>query len=271
MGEHLEELRRRIIYGLIGTAVAAGGCLLFGNQLFKLFCQPLVNELHKNGLSTQLYYMELGEPFMVYIKISLICAACIASPWILYQLWQFVAAGLYPKERKYITKYVPLSIGLVISGMAFVYWIVLPWTIAFFLVFGDAIPAAGPGGRAGRDVAPGRRPAGVPGPQGGPGQPAAGQRLVQPARGSAQDVHRRHRRPRRHPRGAVRAQQPAQPARVVAGVHRPGADDAADVRPVLPVAAGRADAGADRHRPDRDHAGPAGGTSTSAWPSWPRA
>jgi Sec-independent protein secretion pathway component TatC len=50
-----------------------------------------------------------------------------------------VAAGLYPHERKYITKYVPLSIGLLIAGMVFVYYIVLPWTIGFFLAFGDSI------------------------------------------------------------------------------------------------------------------------------------
>ena len=140
MGEHLEELRRRIVFGLIGTAVAAGGCLLFGDKLFEFFCRPLITELRHKGLNTQLFYMEMGEPFMVFIKISLICAACIASPWIVYQLWQFVAAGLYPKERKYITRYVPLSIGLLIAGMVFVYYIVLPWTIAFFLTFGNSIP-----------------------------------------------------------------------------------------------------------------------------------
>ena len=57
-----------------------------------------------------------------------------------YQIWQFVAAGLYPHERKYITKYVPLSIALLIAGMIFVYFIVLPLSVDFFLDFSDAIP-----------------------------------------------------------------------------------------------------------------------------------
>ena len=140
MGDHLEELRRRIVYGLIGTAIAAAACLFFGDRLYDFFCRPLIVELQHKGLNTQLFYGELGEPFMVYMKISLICAACVASPWIVYQLWQFVAAGLYPKERKYVTRYVPLSIGLVIAGLVFVYYIVLPWTIAFFLTFGNSIP-----------------------------------------------------------------------------------------------------------------------------------
>ncbi len=140
MGEHLEELRRRIVFGLIGTAIAAGGCLLFGDRLIVFFCRPLINELRHKNLNPMFFYQELSEGFGVYIKICLICAACIASPWIIYQLWQFVAAGLYPKERKYITRYVPLSMGLLVAGMVFVYVIVLPWTIAFFVTFSDSIP-----------------------------------------------------------------------------------------------------------------------------------
>jgi sec-independent protein translocase protein TatC len=144
MGEHLEELRTRLVYAMIGMGVAAGLCFWFGERLIKIFCAPLIHQLQVRNLNTQLIYTELGEPFMVYVKISLISAAALSGPWMLFQIWQFVAAGLYPKERKYITKYIPLSIGLLIAGFAFVYWIVLPWTIAFFLTFGDdmAMPSA---------------------------------------------------------------------------------------------------------------------------------
>jgi sec-independent protein translocase protein TatC len=77
---------------------------------------------------------------MTYIKISVISALAIASPWILYQFWLFVAAGLYQHERKIITRFVPLSITLLIGGMAFVYFLVLPWTLKFFLAFSIEIP-----------------------------------------------------------------------------------------------------------------------------------
>ena len=140
MGEHLDELRRRLVHALIGTAVAAAGCLFYGDQLITMFCRPLIDAMRKENLNPSFFYQELSEGFGVYLKISLICAAVIASPWIVYQLWLFVAAGLYPKERKYITKYVPLSIGLLIAGVIFVYLIVLPWTIVFFLKFSDSIP-----------------------------------------------------------------------------------------------------------------------------------
>jgi sec-independent protein translocase protein TatC len=139
MGEHLEELRRRLIIALAGMAVAALVCFYFGEQVFTIFCRPLIHELQAKHLNPQIFYSELGEPFMVYIKVSLVCAAVLAAPWMLYQIWQFVAAGLYPHERKYITKYIPLSITLLIAGMIFVYLIVLPWTIGFFLAFGDGI------------------------------------------------------------------------------------------------------------------------------------
>ena len=91
-------------------------------------------------LNPQIHYDELGEGFLVWLQVNVITAIAIASPWIVYQLWQFVAAGLYPNERKYITRYSPLSIALLIPGMLFVYLLVLPWTIEFFLNFANDIP-----------------------------------------------------------------------------------------------------------------------------------
>jgi Sec-independent protein secretion pathway component TatC len=83
---------------------------------------------------------EASESFMVYIKISMITAAALASPWLIYQVWQFVAAGLYPHERKYITKYLPLSITLLVAGMTFLYFFVLPLMLKFFLAFNIGLP-----------------------------------------------------------------------------------------------------------------------------------
>jgi len=66
------------------------------------------------------------------MKVSLIAAMAISGPWIVYQLWKFISAGLYPKERKYVTKYIPLSITLMLLGMIFVYYVVLPFSLQFF-------------------------------------------------------------------------------------------------------------------------------------------
>jgi len=141
IGEHLEELRRRMLYGLGGMALVLAVFLLFlGDQVVVAFCRPLYNELARLGLNPQLQYTELGEGFLVWLRVNLISAIAISSPWIVYQLWLFVAAGLYPHERKYVTRYAPMSISLLIAGMLFVYFLVLPWSIRFFVDFANSIP-----------------------------------------------------------------------------------------------------------------------------------
>ncbi len=142
VGEHLEDLRRRLFLALLGYVVVLVVCFVYGERVIAGFCAPLVKVLSKHGINEQLVIEEVGEAFMVYIKISMISAAALAAPWILYQAWQFVAAGLYPKERKYITRYLPLSITLLIGGMMFVYFLVLPWTLHFLIKFTvDIVPA----------------------------------------------------------------------------------------------------------------------------------
>jgi sec-independent protein translocase protein TatC len=140
IGDHLEELRWRLILALLGFLVIAGICLWFGRDVMSVFCAPLVHTLQKYGLSPQLHSDEVPDVFMSYVEISLISAAASAAPWIVYQIWQFIAAGLYPHERKYVTKYVPLSLGLLITGMLFVYFLVLPWTLEFFISFSTSVP-----------------------------------------------------------------------------------------------------------------------------------
>src|SRR5438067_2278292 len=88
IGEHLEELRTRVVFGLIGFFIAAVVCLIFGKQMIAIFCRPLTISLVRAHINPQVFYTEAQEPFMVYIKISLICALAFASPWIVYHLWQ---------------------------------------------------------------------------------------------------------------------------------------------------------------------------------------
>lgn len=140
LGEHLEELRRRLIYALLGFVVALAGCLVFGKEVVAIFCKPLLVVMQEYEVNPMLYTGDLADGFMVYLKISMIAAVVIASPWIVWQLWLFIAAGLYPQERRTVTKFVPLSIVLLLAGELFVYYLVLPWTIQFFMAFSMSIP-----------------------------------------------------------------------------------------------------------------------------------
>lgn len=146
IGDHLEELRRRFVWALIGYGLVLTACLFYGDQVVAAFCQPLVEVLDKKGINSQLVIDEVGEGFMVFIQISMISAAAIASPWIAWQIWGFVAAGLFPHERKYVTKFLPVSISLMVGGMLFMYFFVLPWTLEFLVDFTVGIPAMGQGG-----------------------------------------------------------------------------------------------------------------------------
>lgn len=140
LGDHLEELRRRLLLSIVGFAVALGVCLVFGKEVLAIFCRPLLLVMQEYEVNPMLFMGNLSDGFMVYLKISMIGALVIASPWIVWQLWLFVAAGLYPNERKTVTRYVPLSLALLVGGELFVYFLVLPWTIQFFMAFSISIP-----------------------------------------------------------------------------------------------------------------------------------
>jgi sec-independent protein translocase protein TatC len=173
IGEHLDELRHRLIRALVGFAVAVLVCIGFGNRVTTFFCKPLIHVLQEKNLNTQLYYTEISDGFMVPLRIGIICGVVVASPWMAYQIWKFVAAGLYPRERKYVTKYLPLSIALLLSGMLFVYYLVLPMTIWFFVSVGNAIPLPNVGSPQTVIVPPGGIPM-APMLNGDPANPAPG-------------------------------------------------------------------------------------------------
>jgi sec-independent protein translocase protein TatC len=145
IGEHLEELRHRMIMALVGFVIVLFACLYFGNDVVAYFCRPLLITLESKGLPGTMFERQLGGTFMTYLSISMISAAAISAPWAIYQIWMFVAAGLYPNERRVVMRYAPLSIVLLIGGMLFVYFVVLPWTIEFFIDWsvGMPLPAMG--------------------------------------------------------------------------------------------------------------------------------
>lgn len=83
--------------------------------------------------------LNVQEAFVTYMKVSFIAGLIVASPWVFYQLWLFVAAGLYPHERKYIYTYLPMSIGLFLGGISFCFYGVLPTVLDFLLGYNTRI------------------------------------------------------------------------------------------------------------------------------------
>lgn len=95
---------------------------------------PSANELTPPASLTTL---TITEAFMTYFMVSIYCGIVLASPWILWQLWQFIAAGLYPQEKKYVYLYLPLSLTLFLGGCALAEFVVLPLGIRYLLSFNE--------------------------------------------------------------------------------------------------------------------------------------
>lgn len=136
LGDHLAELRMRLILALAGLIVAFIVCLFFGKYIIAFMKAPYTAVM---GDKAQLTTLKPAEVIVSYVKISLISGLIISSPWVFYHLWMFVAAGLYPHEKRYVRIAVPFSAVLFIIGALFFVLIVAPLCIRFFIKFGDML------------------------------------------------------------------------------------------------------------------------------------
>lgn len=134
--EHLGELRVRVRRAALAYVAGVAVAYLFAEPLFVLLARPLVRSWVQAGLGTPvLHFKSPVEPLFVYIKISLIGGLFLASPAIFWQLWRFVAPGLYARERKAVIPFVGASALCFVGGAAFGYFVVFPRLFGFLLGF----------------------------------------------------------------------------------------------------------------------------------------
>jgi sec-independent protein translocase protein TatC len=138
-GDHLEELRRRVIIALLGVVPIFIGAVILGRPILALLIHPLREELREASQPSALLATGPLETFSTYIHISLIATVLIGSPWILYQFWKFIAPGLYAHERKFVHILLPLSTALTVTSALFLYYVILPVVLAFFIGFGSQL------------------------------------------------------------------------------------------------------------------------------------
>jgi sec-independent protein translocase protein TatC len=138
-GEHLEELRRRLIFALVSLLPIFILCLVFGTTLMEFLLQPLQTQLRAANLPVLLQATGPMETFSAWIKVALIFSLILGIPLALYQLWLFIAPGLYAHERRFARFLVPLSISLATLGLLFLYYVLLPAVLSFVLNFGAAV------------------------------------------------------------------------------------------------------------------------------------
>lgn len=138
-GDHLEELRTRVFWALVGPLPVFVVCLVFGGPLLEFITAPLRTALIRAGESPHLIATSPVEPFAVYMKVAAVVTLLVGMPWVLYQLWLFVAPGLYAKERRFIYFLLPLSGTMTALGLAFLYWVLLPLSLVFLIEFGTGL------------------------------------------------------------------------------------------------------------------------------------
>jgi len=136
--EHLEELRSRLLWAIGGTGVAFMLCLIFSDELWAIVMRPARLALTNLGVNPpELVQISPTDVFQImWMKVPILFACFLASPWILYQVWAFISPGLYKHERRYAAPFVISSAGLFIIGGLFAYFIAFRFGLEFLLGLG---------------------------------------------------------------------------------------------------------------------------------------
>jgi sec-independent protein translocase protein TatC len=135
LGDHLDELRVRVILAIVGIAVGLTICMFFSGYFLELLARPYIQIQQQAGVTASIQAITLSEKFMVYMKTALLFSLVFTSPWVFYQLWKFISAGLYPHERQLVYYIAPACAVLFIAGAMLFLFIIAPIMIKFFIDF----------------------------------------------------------------------------------------------------------------------------------------
>jgi sec-independent protein translocase protein TatC len=133
--EHLEELRKRLLLAIGGIGVAFFLCLFFSDQLWDIVVSPATTALVHLGVHPpELAQISPMDSFRImWMELPILAAVFIASPWVMYQIWAFIAPGLYQRERRWAAPFVLSSAGLFILGGLFAYFIAFRYGLEFLM------------------------------------------------------------------------------------------------------------------------------------------
>jgi sec-independent protein translocase protein TatC len=133
--EHLDELRKRLVHIAIYVGVGFIVCWFFARPIYDFLAMPLSKALPPG---TKLAFTKPTDPFTLYMKVAFLAGIFLTLPLILYEVWKFIAPGLYKKEKKYIVPFLLSSMILFVLGAAFCYYVVLPAAFKFLIQLGSS-------------------------------------------------------------------------------------------------------------------------------------
>jgi len=142
--QHLEELRKRVIYSIAAVGVCFLACWYFAQDyIYPWIEKPILKVFRDNNIDPHLTYLSPTDPFNLYLKVGLMAGIFVASPVVLYQVWSFISPGLYRHEKRFVLPFLFLSVGLFLGGGLFGYKIVFPVAMDFLIrVYGGNFRAA---------------------------------------------------------------------------------------------------------------------------------
>jgi len=132
---HLVELRKRLIHSFVFLLIFFVVCYFFAEYLYGFLVEPYSKAAKNDGIERRLIFTALQETFLTYIKVSFFAAFFLTCPFILMQIWKFIAPGLYKHEKSAILPYLILTPVLFFLGGMLVYYLIMPLAIKFFLSF----------------------------------------------------------------------------------------------------------------------------------------
>ena len=132
--EHLDELRRRIVFAIVSLAVAFVACFTFSTEIFEFLMGPMQMALPPGG---ELIATKVPEIFVLHLKMSFFVAIFVASPAWITQVWLFIAPGLYQNERRFAIPFIFFGTCFFLLGAAFSHYIVFPTAVSFLTTFGS--------------------------------------------------------------------------------------------------------------------------------------
>lgn len=130
--DHLRELRSRLVVSLAVLLVAVVGCFFFADPIFALLKAPMVSVLGEEAADT-FVVLDPMETILTYLKVAVLAGVGLSSPVLFYQIWLFVAPGLYDTERKVVMPLVAASTGLFLLGASFAYFVIFPYGFEFLM------------------------------------------------------------------------------------------------------------------------------------------
>jgi len=133
--DHLEELRKRIVYSVMAVAAGTAACWGYRERIYGVMQKPIMDALRAQHLPEKLVYLNPVDPFNLYLKIAMLAGLFLTSPFVLYQVWMFISPGLYRHEKRYVFPFMASTISLFTLGGYFGYRVAYPRALEFFIKF----------------------------------------------------------------------------------------------------------------------------------------